>query len=841
MTRILLLLVALAALLVVGTAHAQKTAQLPPAISAEQARTALDVLNDPKKRAAFAATLDAIIKAQPPGGTPGAVPAAAAATPATRDNGQAQAPAPAAAPAREPTMIEGFTIPLSPDSLGAQILVSASDFVSGAGTRAMDTLRAVQSLPLLYGWIVVMATNPIAQHMLIEIAWRLAVALACAVAVEFALRRAMRRPIARLEAVAPRPAEAPEDLPDGLLCEHEPLTEHAGEALAEAGATEPPYRPHRHLSAWTMLRRVPLVLVRLALELVPVLGLAIAGHLVAGSTLGGQTISRLVILAVIDAYAVCTAILCVARMLLSPGTSRLRLVQIPDATAAYLMRWVRRLALIAVFGYAAGEVGLLLGLSDVSHDALQKAIGLVLQICLAVIVVEKRRPVRHWLRAPADATGVWALLRNRLARIWHWVALILLAASWIVWAVEVPHGFASLLHYFIVTTLVLIGARFALLLVLGTADRALRLNPQTAERYPGMDARLRLYHPAITTLLRTLLYVLVALALLQLYGVGTLTWLLATALGQRIMASLGTLGVTILLAFAAWEGVNAGIQRHLAKLQKDAQIAKSARLRTLLPLLRTALLITIAVVAGLMVLSEIGINIAPLLAGAGIVGVAIGFGSQKLVQDLITGMFLLLENAMQVGDVVKVDNLSGVVESLSVRTIRLRSEDGSIFVIPFSAVTTVTNMTRDYSRAVIVASVAYKEDYDHVVGILRDIVQEMRAEPAWKSIILEDLEVWGLDQFTDSAVNIKCRIMCTPFGRWSVVREFNRRMKQRFDEHGIEIPYPHRKLILDAPSGMAEFGASMLDHSAPETPGRGLPAPATSAPTTPAIESRASS
>ena len=199
-----------------------------------------------------------------------------------------------------------------------------------------------------------------------------------------------------------------------------------------------------------------------------------------------------------------------------------------------------------------------------------------------------------------------------------------------------------------------------------------------------------------------------------------------------------------------------------------------------------------------MILSEIGINIAPLLAGAGIIGVAIGFGSQKLVQDLITGIFLLLENTMQVGDVVSVGGQSGVVESLSIRTMRLRSEDGSIYVIPFSSVTTVTNMTKDYSRAVIVAGVAYKEDYDRVVEVLKAIAQEMRGEDSWKAMMLDELEVLGLDQLGDSAVMVKCRIMCTPFGRWNVLREFNRRMKKRFDEFGIEIPYPHRKLVMDA-------------------------------------------
>ena len=201
----------------------------------------------------------------------------------------------------------------------------------------------------------------------------------------------------------------------------------------------------------------------------------------------------------------------------------------------------------------------------------------------------------------------------------------------------------------------------------------MRPAPDTRSLYPGMHARLSSLPSVVTVALRLTVYLLCILGLLQLYGLNTFLWLVDTALGLRVLSASGTLLVTIVLAFGAWEAINAGFQQHLDHLERDAQIAKSARLRTLLPLLRSTLLITIAIIAGLMILSEIGINIAPLLAGAGIVGVAIGFGSQKLVQDLITGIFLLLENAMQVGDTVTVSGLTGVVEALSVRTIRLRA------------------------------------------------------------------------------------------------------------------------------------------------------------------------
>ena len=531
----------------------------------------------------------------------------------------------------------------------------------------------------------------------------------------------------------------------------------------------------------------------------PVFGIALIGHLIAGSSLGGQTVSRLIILAVVDAYAICVALLCVVRMLLSPSDSRLRLFHLPDSAAGYLMRWSRRLILIAVFGYAIGEVGLLLGLSDIAHDAFEKFVLLVLHLCLAFIVVDKRRAVRRLLRAPPGATGLFARMRNRFAQIWHSVALFFLIAGWLAWAIEVPHGYAVVIHYFIVTALVLIGARLALLLLLGVVDRAMRPAPGATDLYSGMRARLMVYHPAVTIALRVFVYMLCVLGLLQLYGLNTFLWLVESALGIRILSASGTLLVTIVLAFAVWEAINSGVQQHLNRLQRDAQLAKTARLRTLLPLLRTTLLITIAIIAGLMILSEIGINIAPLLAGAGIIGVAIGFGSQKLVQDLITGIFLLLENAMQVGDMVTVSGLTGTVENLSVRTIRLRASDGSVHIIPFSSVTSVTNTNRGLGNASVSVSVLYDEDTDRVADELKAIVAGMRTDPDLSSKMLSDFQLWGVDKVDGASATVVGQVVCTDSGRWPVQREFNRRMKRRFQELGIRIFNPVQTITLSMP------------------------------------------
>ncbi len=193
---------------------------------------------------------------------------------------------------------------------------------------------------------------------------------------------------------------------------------------------------------------------------------------------------------------------------------------------------------------------------------------------------------------------------------------------------------------------------------------------------------------------------------------------------------------------------------------------------------------------------------------ASLMSLAIGFGSQKLVQDIITGLFLLLEDAMQVGDWVTLGGISGTVEKLSIRTIRLRGGDGSLNIIPFSAVTTVTNSSRDFGYAPINLGVGYKDDVDRVQAVIREIFESMIGEPEWRVQILGDLELWGLDQFGASSVMITGR-MKTPAGKqYAVKREFHRRVKLRFDAEGIELPYNYQKITIDPAEFKAAFGGA---------------------------------
>ena len=228
---------------------------------------------------------------------------------------------------------------------------------------------------------------------------------------------------------------------------------------------------------------------------------------------------------------------------------------------------------------------------------------------------------------------------------------------------------------------------------------------------------------------------------------------------------------------------------------KDGEtIERSQRVRTLLPLLRNLMMIVLAVLVVLTVLSEIGINIGPLLAGAGIFGLAVGFGAQTLVKDVIRGLFILLENSISVGDVVSVGGHSGVVEAMSIRSIRLRDVGGVVHLLPFSEVTTVANMTRDYAYALFDIGVGYREDVDEVMEAIRATGEEIQADPKFAADIVDEIEVMGVQSFDDSAVVIRARLRTKPRKQFAVRRAFNRLLKMRFDKLGIEIPFPHQTI-----------------------------------------------
>jgi small-conductance mechanosensitive channel len=267
------------------------------------------------------------------------------------------------------------------------------------------------------------------------------------------------------------------------------------------------------------------------------------------------------------------------------------------------------------------------------------------------------------------------------------------------------------------------------------------------------------------------------------------TWL--TTSGIKVVGIL--ISLIILSQMSKW------IVRWMEKFipEKDPLQAAEARKRahTLGNTLRHALLITISFVAILMILGELGIQLGPLLATAGIGALAVGFGAQSLVKDVISGFFIILENQYRIGDVIEVGGVSGLVESVSLRKTVLRDLEGKVHTIPNGEIKIVSNLSKEWSRSVLDVGISYREDVDQVIDLLSQIGMELEAEEPYKSSLLGPLQILGVEKFGESQLIIRMMIKTVPLKQWEVGRELRRRIKNRFDEKGIQIPLPHQVLI----------------------------------------------
>jgi len=266
-----------------------------------------------------------------------------------------------------------------------------------------------------------------------------------------------------------------------------------------------------------------------------------------------------------------------------------------------------------------------------------------------------------------------------------------------------------------------------------------------------------------------------------------------------IITTLPSLLIIFVMAFLALKLTNIFLHRlkplmikHMESGTDIDTTEMEKRIDTLLKILRSMIKIIVWLMTGMLILRKIGIDIAPIIAGAGIVGLAIGFGAQELVRDFISGFFMLLENQIRNGDVAIINGTGGLVEHVGMRTIVLRDLSGVVHIFQNGKINTLSNMTKNWSGMVFDIGVAYKEDTDRVVDVIQQVADEQRADPDFKNKILEPIEIFGVDQFGDSAVVIKARFKTKPIEQWAVGREFRRRLKKAFDDQGIEIPFPHR-------------------------------------------------
>lgn len=570
-----------------------------------------------------------------------------------------------------------------------------------------------------------------------------------------------------------------------------------GAAPPDASAPAPHGKRSTALMHWGLLRHLPLALAGLVLDVVPLaVFFVVAGvtlNLLAGDT---GPVAAFVTQA-INIYVIARIVMAVMRLIVSPTTSALRLVPLGDARARYLQRWMRAMVATTATGMVLVEAIRTFGGSEDASTAVSKLTALVVHLCLLVIVAQCARPVGDWIRQGRPGSPL-NHVRGWLADIWAFVASFFIIALWLVWALGVENGFPKLLRFAGLSAAVIVGARLVSILAYGGLARALHggaAGETVSQEKAEAAARAARYYSALRSILSFVITLATILMLLEVWGVDAFGWLTQGPVGRRLTSATLTIAVAAAAAIVVWEAANLGIDRRLRQWSLTGDTVRAARLRTLLPMLRAALFIVILLVVGLTTLSQIGINTTPLVAGVSIVGAAITFGSQKLVQDFITGIFLLMENAMQVGDWVTVAGVSGSVEYLSLRTVRLRAGDGSLHTIPFSSVSTVNNVNRGIGNAAIKLVFDQSVDLARALALIKRLGAELRADDAFKDMILNDLELWGVDQIDGATITVVGQIRCLDRGRWGVQREFNARAFDLFRAEGIALFNPQTRSL----------------------------------------------
>ncbi|GEN26392.1 mechanosensitive channel protein [Halovibrio variabilis] len=520
----------------------------------------------------------------------------------------------------------------------------------------------------------------------------------------------------------------------------------------------------------------------------------VGGNLVATFAVGetGELSTRASLF--LNAFLIIELLKAGVRMLFSSRYEGLRLLPISAQEASYWNRWLARL--LGMVGYGLMVVVPLVNfyLAASLGQALGTLIMLLAFIYAMVVVLKNRKRLRDNLNEMAAKTTLTAsrVSLQLFARTWHLFALLYFL---IVFVLTLTRP-GDALPFVLFATLKSLGAIVVGLLVSAfltqTIGRRIKLSDDLRRKLPLLEKRLNSYVPNALRVLRTIILIVVIMVVLNAWGAFDLAAWYASEGGANLIGNLSSVTVILIVSLAVWLGLASLIEH---KLNPETGYGEpSARAKTLLSLFRNALAIAMVMITGMIVLSEIGINIGPLIAGAGVLGLAIGFGAQKLVQDVITGVFIQVENAMNTGDVVTVGGITGTAERLSIRSVGIRDLSGTYHIVPFSSVDTVSNYMREFGNHVGEYGIAYRESIDDAIEQLKVAFEDLKASEEHGPKLLEDLTVAGVVALADSSVNIRVVIKTTPGDQWSVGRAYNRFVKMRFDEAGIEIPFPHTTL-----------------------------------------------
>jgi len=494
-------------------------------------------------------------------------------------------------------------------------------------------------------------------------------------------------------------------------------------------------------------------------------------------------LARFIVMTVVYALALLRLLRVFLRFFLAPRVTALRFVPLSTPAALSIETWVTWFGAVMIFGYFTKQLATVLKVPTSAISGFTSLIALIVVSMTITVIVKKKSIVSTMLRGDLSAAraqhSLTDSLRVWLARSWHVLAISYLVIGYIVTMLGPTGGFAKMQQGTVGTLLSLVFIRLGFYFA-----AKIRYHKSEGEVSSGI------YRPVLRFMLKAAIWCWGVAGVMASWGVDV-QLIISSPWGQRVLGSAFSIGSTFLLVVAVYEMLNAAIERKLNKRDPTGRVVQvNSRARTLLPMVQKAAIMLLTVIVGLVTLSELGINIAPLLAGAGVLGVAVGFGSQTLIKDFLTGLSIILEDNIAVGDSVIIGGNKGIVENLSIRTVRLRDVNGSLHIIPFSEIATITNESKIFSYALMDVGVSYDTDLDHAIEVIKATGNAMRKETGVKEMILEDMEMLGVESLGDSSIVIRSR-MKTEAGKQSIVRRaFLLRLKKAFDAEKIEIPFP---------------------------------------------------
>ena len=496
-----------------------------------------------------------------------------------------------------------------------------------------------------------------------------------------------------------------------------------------------------------------------------------------------------------------------ASTIFAPGATGLRLFPLKDCDADFLHRWIIGITIVAGTVTGTGVILFRAGISDQLYMLIYSSAGALVILALMVMIWQSRKQVTLTI---SKQNGESVTLWQRLARNWHWLAILYVLGMGIYWIndvyLEQDADIVGLIaSIFIIPVFIGLdqwGQRL-LKMASGELPEVIDLSGDAPEKPTDdqqADSKMDIKHyiPLISRCLRIFLVLFLFFVMLRLWGIDL-------PFGRLFTRSVLSILITVVLGLIAWQLIKARIDRRLKEEMPETDEnmeeggAGGSRIGTLLILLRKFVISVIFVIVILIVLSSLGVNIGPLIAGAGVVGLAIGFGAQTLVKDIIAGIFFLIDDSFRVGDFIETSGTKGMVEHISLRSLRLRSPRGPVHTIPFGSMGTVTNNSRDYIITKLDFRVRYDTDVDKVRKIIKRINAEIQNHPEMGPNLLDKVKSQGVRELDDSAMIMRVKFKTIPGEQFIIRREVFRMIQEMFAQHGIE--FAHRNVTVYMPQG----------------------------------------